>query len=386
MIYNDALWEKSGHLENFRDDMFKVSSAKRKVQKGSEDGEGLNAGVRSEEEEEGKYSLKPMNCPGHCLLYKTRGHSYADLPLRFAEFAPLHRDEIRSALTGLTRVRRFHQDDAHIFCRGDQIFTEISSTLSMLETVYHALGFPDYKFVLSTRPENYMGSLEDWEKAEEVLKRSLDNTSRVWGIDEGDGAFYGPKIDVLLQDWQGRQHQTATIQLDFQLPQKFELSYDVAPDGTTGGVSKETPVIIHRAIFGSLERFMALLIEKYENRWPFWLSPRQVKIIPVTNKPEIITFAKRTRDILSGVKTGERIQAMGKRTFFVDLEERNLGLNKSIREAKSAGYNVIVVIGEDEVRSGKVRWDVWEREYVKKGMDGAEEVYQKLVQMEAEYQ
>ncbi|KAK6344809.1 hypothetical protein TWF718_006763 [Orbilia javanica] len=374
-IYNDELWEKSGHLENFRDDMFKVFSGKK------------SRGVEGEgEEAEGMYSLKPMNCPGHCLLYKVKGHTYADLPLRFAEFAPLHRDEIRSALTGLTRVRRFHQDDAHIFCRRDQISAEISSTLSMLETVYSVFGLSNYKFVLSTRPEKYMGTLSDWDKAEEALKGSLDATGRKWTVNEGDGAFYGPKIDVILVDYQGKEHQTATVQLDFQLPQKFELSYD-GPGGEGEGI-KETPVIIHRAIFGSLERFMALLIEKFEKRWPFWMSPRQVKVIPVTHQtPEIMEFAKKTRDVLAGVETGGKRQVMGKRTFFVDLESRNLGLNKAIREAKSAGYNVIVVVGHSEVGSGEVGWDVWEGgKYVKKEAEGLEEVYRKLVQMEAEYQ
>ncbi|KAF3167715.1 hypothetical protein TWF751_008088 [Orbilia oligospora] len=403
-IFNDALWEKSGHLENFRDDMFRVFSGKRGVvrrknleEEGGEGvGVGLNAGVKEEGEEEGMYSLKPMNCPGHCLLYKVKGHGYADLPLRFAEFAPLHRDEIRSALTGLTRVRRFHQDDAHIFCRHDQIPAEISSTLSMIETVYSVFGLQNYKFLLSTRPEKYMGSLSDWERAEEALKMSLEATGRKWTVNEGDGAFYGPKIDVILVDFQGKEHQTATVQLDFQLPQKFELSYDAAGAGSEdnsgggsgGGGVKETPVIIHRAIFGSLERFMALLIEKYEKRWPFWMSPRQVKVIPVHQKNENIrNFAERTRDVLAGVVKGDKRQVMGKRTFYVDLEERNLGLNKSIREAKAAGYNVIVVIGESEVGSGVVGWDVWEGgKYVKKEAEGVEGVYQKLVQMEAEYQ
>ncbi|KAF3122307.1 hypothetical protein TWF703_001453 [Orbilia oligospora] len=396
-IFNDALWEKSGHLENFRDDMFRVFSGKRGVvrrknleeERGEGVGVGLNAGVKGEGEEEGMYSLKPMNCPGHCLLYKVKGHGYADLPLRFAEFAPLHR-------YGLTRVRRFHQDDAHIFCRHDQIPAEISSTLSMIETVYSVFGLQNYKFLLSTRPEKYMGSLSDWERAEEALKMSLEATGRKWTVNEGDGAFYGPKIDVILVDFQGKEHQTATVQLDFQLPQKFELSYDAAGAGSEdnsgggsgGGGVRETPVIIHRAIFGSLERFMALLIEKYEKRWPFWMSPRQVKVIPVHQKNESIrNFAERTRDVLAGVVKGDKRQVMGKRTFYVDLEERNLGLNKSIREAKAAGYNVIVVIGESEVGSGEVGWDVWEGgKYVKKEAEGVEGVYQKLVQMEAEYQ
>ncbi|KAK6522797.1 hypothetical protein TWF281_002231 [Arthrobotrys megalospora] len=317
-IYNDALWEKSGHLENFRDDMFKVSSAKKKQhvhQQNEGEGEGLNAGKEGGEAEggeEGMYSLKPMNCPGHCLLYKVEGHTYADLPLRFAEFAPLHRDEIRSALTGLTRVRRFHQDDAHIFCRPDQISTEISSTLSMIDTVYSVFGLSNYKFVLSTRPENYMGNLSDWEKAEEALQNNLNASGKNWTINEGDGAFYGPKIDIILTDSQGKEHQTATVQLDFQLPQKFELSYD-SSDGTGG--TKETPVIIHRAIFGSLERFMALLIEKYQKRWPFWMSPRQVKVIPVTRSENVLQFAEKTRDVLAGVVKGDRRQVLGEEDF-----------------------------------------------------------------------
>ncbi|KAK6340234.1 hypothetical protein TWF730_001999 [Orbilia blumenaviensis] len=400
-IYSDSLWQKSGHLENFREDMFRVVSAKKENKKKHEDLShgGLNAGVEEEE-----YSLKPMNCPGHCLLYKVRGHGYHDLPLRFAEFAPLHRDEIRSALTGLTRVRRFHQDDAHIFCRRDQVSTEISSTLSMLETVYTVFGLTNYKFVLSTRPDKYMGTLSDWEEAEKALKASLDESGKVWSVNEGDGAFYGPKIDVILMDKMGKEHQTATVQLDFQLPLKFELSYDgagAAAAGDDGAVTtttttttgtKETPVIIHRAIFGSLERFMALLIEKFEKRWPFWMSPRQVKVIPVTRTDEIMKFARQTRDILAGVGNNnnnsdkKRRQVMGKRTFFVDLEERNLGLNKALREAKSVGYNVIVVIGESEAGSGEVGWDVWEDgKYVKMPKEGVEGVYQRLVEMEGEY-
>ncbi|KAK6496788.1 hypothetical protein TWF481_001776 [Arthrobotrys musiformis] len=367
-VFSDELWEKSGHMQNFREDMFRVSSGKK-------DGD------------EGGYSLKPMNCPGHCLLYKVRTHGWADLPLRFAEFAPLHRDEIRSALTGLTRVRRFHQDDAHIFCRRDQIAAEISATLSMIETVYSVFSLSNYKFLLSTRPEKYMGSLSDWDAAEEALKTSLDATGRDWKINEGDGAFYGPKIDVILVDGQGKEHQTATVQLDFQLPQKFELTYDSSINNQGAGGKEETPVIIHRAIFGSLERFMALLIEKYQKRWPFWMSPRQVKVIPVANTPQILSFAEKTRDVLAGVVKGEKRQVMGKRTFFVDLEERNLGLNKAIREAKSAGYNVIVVIGQNEVDGGEVGWDVWEGGgYVKKTAEGVEGVYQKLVRMEEEYQ
>ncbi|EPS42564.1 hypothetical protein H072_3484 [Dactylellina haptotyla CBS 200.50] len=392
-IYKDKLWEQSGHLKNFRDDMFKVISAKKTAAAAAEAGHDKDKA--NEELEE--YSLKPMNCPGHCLLYKMRGHGHHELPLRFAEFAPLHRDEIRSALTGLTRVRRFHQDDAHIFCRHDQIAQEIAATLSMIETVYSVFSLQNYKFVLSTRPDNYMGTIDEWTAAEESLKQCLDASGKSWTLNEGDGAFYGPKIDIILTDSAGKEHQTATVQLDFQLPHNFELKYDASEAGRT-----ETPVIIHRAVFGSLERFMALLIEKFEKRWPFWISPRQVKVIPVNGSDEVMRFAKQVRDTLAGVqqqqpggtnttKDGEgkrRRQALGKRTFFVDLEENDrAGLSKKIRMAKSDGYNILIIVGNKEVESGKFAYEIWRggRYVEEKELSSVEEFYGTLVEMESEY-
>ncbi|KAF3921665.1 hypothetical protein AA313_de0210440 [Arthrobotrys entomopaga] len=413
MIYKDKLWEQSGHLKNFRDDMFKVISGKKhqhqhqhqhqqQEEKEFEGGMGMTEGS-SGEEGEGEYSLKPMNCPGHCLLYKMRSHGYTELPIRFAEFASLHRDEVRSALTGLTRVRRFHQDDAHIFCRPDQIAQEISSTLEMIDTVYSTFSLSRYKFVLSTRPENYIGTVEEWDEAEEALKGCLGKSGKEWTLNPGDGAFYGPKIDIILTDSTGKEHQTATVQLDFQLPRNFELGYQTSESGV---IAK--PVIIHRAVFGSLERFMALLIERYGKRWPFWISPRQVAIVPVNASDEVMEYVKKVRERLAGVSdsfvvVGEesgnvpdvgdrnmRRQELGKRTFVVDVEASGLG--KGLRVAKEKGYNVIVVVGNNEVKTGTVTYDYW-----RGGSGGAyakgktsmkatvDELYELLVKMEREY-
>ncbi|KAK6539324.1 hypothetical protein TWF694_009557 [Orbilia ellipsospora] len=384
MIYKDKLWEQSGHLKNFRDDMFKVISGKKQPQ---------NATSTETEGDAEEYSLKPMNCPGHCLLYKMRNHGYTELPIRFAEFASLHRDEIKSALTGLTRVRRFHQDDAHIFCRPDQIAQEISSTLEMIDTVYSTFALTSYKFVLSTRPANFIGTVEEWDEAETALKWSLEKSNKEWSLNPGDGAFYGPKIDIILTDSTGKEHQTATVQLDFQLPQNFELGYQTAESGVLA-----KPVIIHRAVFGSLERFMALLIERYGKRWPFWISPRQVAIVPVNSSEEIMQYVREVRERLAGVgdsfcvpqegDVGMRRQELGKRTFVVDVEPAGVG--KGLKLAKEKGYNVVLVIGNNEAKTGTVTCDIWRGG--KSGMYAraetpikVEELYELLVKMEREY-
>ena len=206
IIYKKSLWEKSGHWQNYAEDMFSVEGRDKK----------------GEEEEE--MGLKPMNCPGHCLLYSTDIKSYRDLPVRLADFSALHRNEISGSLTGLTRVRRFHQDDAHIFCRPDQILSEIEQTLKFVSMVYETFGLGPYKLLLSTRPkDSFIGSIEEWDRAEAQLTTALNNIGGEWAVNEGDGAFYGPKIDIVLKDSNGKEHQTATIQLDFQLPQRFDL-------------------------------------------------------------------------------------------------------------------------------------------------------------------
>ena len=210
-----------------------------------------------------------MNCPGHCLIFDHRPRPYKELPLRMADFGVLHRNELSGALTGLTRVRRFQQDDAHIFCRPDQIKAEMAGCLDFLKHVYGIFGF-SYQLRLSTRPEKFIGDIEVWDKAEKDLSESLDSLGVPWKLNPGDGAFYGPKIDITLMDALRRQHQCATIQLDFNLPKRFNLAF-IDDKG-----EKQHPVMIHRAILGSVERMIAVLTESYGGKWPFWLSPRQV--------------------------------------------------------------------------------------------------------------
>jgi threonyl-tRNA synthetase len=244
------------------------------------------------EVEKSQWALKPMNCPSHCLIFGHRERSYRELPIRMADFGVLHRNEASGALTGLTRVRRFQQDDTHIFCAQDQISSELAGLFDFLKAVYTKFGF-SFKFKLSTRPEKFLGQIAEWDRAEAQLTEALDIFSGKdkWELNPGDGAFYGPKIDITISDALRRDFQCATIQLDFQLPQRFQLEYMTA-DAANVDTSLERkegapkpgfarPVMIHRAIYGSLERFIAILTEHTAGRWPFWLSPRQVLIIPV---------------------------------------------------------------------------------------------------------
>merc|ERR1719216_515018 len=241
-IYNSKLWQTSGHWDHYSDNMFKIDIEKE------------------------KFGLKPMNCPGHALIFDHRIRSWRELPLRLADFGVLHRNELSGALTGLTRVRRFQQDDAHIFCMPEQIKEEIKGALDFLSTVYKTFGFT-YTLKLSTRPEKFLGEIETWDKAEKMMEDSLNQSGLKWSLNPADGAFYGPKIDITLKDALNRQHQCATIQLDFQLPKKFNLEY-VDDKG-----EKQHPVMIHRAILGSVERMIAVLTENFGGKWPFWLSP-----------------------------------------------------------------------------------------------------------------
>ncbi|KAI9842754.1 MAG: hypothetical protein M1837_006937 [Sclerophora amabilis] len=369
-IYKKSLWETSGHWENYKQDMFEVKG------RGA-----LGAADKAEIGEDEEYGLKPMNCPGHCLLFKSQKRGYKELPVRYADFSPLHRNEVSGALSGLTRVRRFHQDDGHIFCRPSQISEEISSTLKFVALVYNTFRLPAFKLVLSTRPEkDFIGTEEEWDRAEEALKGALDKSGREWTLNEGDGAFYGPKIDIVLKDSDGKEHQTATIQLDFQLPQRFDLKYDApAPELEQQGLVPSeqdklhesgpvTPVIIHRAILGSLERFMALLIEHYNRRWPFWLSPRQAIIITVGSKsPEMEKYISQTSLHIRGLgaprvqdeKDSDVLpQPRERPTFLVDIDDSDRSLNKKVSEAKRKNYNVIIVAGKQEMDSENLVLDV----------------------------
>ena len=330
-------------------------------------GRGATKGSQEKQSEIGedeKFGLKPMNCPGHCLLYKSQKRSYRDLPIRYADFSPLHRNEISGALSGLTRGRRFHQDDGHIFCRPSQIGDEINKTLAFVEMVYTTLGMGPYRLVLSTRPEQkFIGDVKEWDTAEIQLKEALDKSGRQWEINPGDGAFYGPKIDIILKDNDNYEHQTATIQLDFQLPQRFGLTYQ-AP-GATGdvkGVSMndpellEKPVIIHRAILGSLERFMALLIEHREGYWPFWLSPRQAIILTVEEETDQINYATEIASKLSGTHydTGQTPRPLSAQTYLIDTDFSRRSISKRIIEAKKKRYNLICVIGRKEAANKSI--------------------------------
>ncbi|VVT53527.1 uncharacterized protein SAPINGB_P003618 [Magnusiomyces paraingens] len=318
-MYNSKLWMTSGHWENYKENMFTM------------------------EVEKDTFGLKPMNCPGHCLMFKARERSYRELPWRVADFGVIHRNEFSGALSGLTRVRRFQQDDAHIFCRQDQIETEIIGVFDFLQKVYGIFGF-EFKMELSTRPEKYVGDIETWNDAEAKLTNALNSFGRKWEINPGDGAFYGPKIDIMISDALKRWHQCATIQLDFQLPRRFELEYRAA-DGTD---SKETdvdgryvnPVMIHRAIYGSFERMIGILTEHFFGKWPFWLSPRQVLVIPVGVK--FNDYAQKVRDTLWDAG------------FFADTDLGPNTLQKKVRTGQLQQYNFIFIVGDEEEKSQSV--------------------------------
>ncbi|EEB19847.1 Threonyl-tRNA synthetase, cytoplasmic, putative [Pediculus humanus corporis] len=309
-IYNVKLWETSGHWQHYAENMF------------------------SFELEKETYALKPMNCPGHCLIFDNRNRSWRELPLRMADFGVLHRNEFSGALSGLTRVRRFQQDDAHIFCTVNQIKSEISGALEFLKNVYGVFGFT-FQLRLSTRPEKYLGEINVWDQAEKQLTESLDEFGFPWKLNPGDGAFYGPKIDITILDALKRAHQCATIQLDFQLPIRFNLNYI----GESG--DKIRPVIIHRAILGSVERMIAILTESYGGKWPFWLSPRQSIVIPV-GLP-FYEYAKKVKDDIFNAG------------FSCDFDDdEGDTMNKKIRNAQLAQYNFIFVVGEKEKNAGTV--------------------------------
>ncbi|KAI9533243.1 hypothetical protein NQZ68_025637 [Dissostichus eleginoides] len=310
-LYSTALWERSGHWEHYSEHMFTVTS------EGSQ-----------------TYALKPMNCPAHCLMFEQRVRSWRELPLRWADFGALHRNELSGALGGLTRVRRFCQDDAHIFCTPDQLEEEIVACLDFVRSVYQVFGF-SFHCLLSTRPTPCLGEPEQWDNAEQQLERSLQHFGERWELNPGDGAFYGPKIDILIKDAIGRQHQCATIQLDFQLPIRFDLQYV----GTDGQLHR--PVMIHRAVLGSLERMIAILAENFGGRWPLWLSPAQVMVIPVGGNSE--SYSKQV------------VRQLREAGFMADLnDDQGATLNKKIRSAQLAQYNYIFVLGDKESESGTV--------------------------------
>lgn len=309
-LMTKELWEISGHWSNYRHNMF------------------------TSQIEEREYAIKPMNCPGGMLFYRTHMHSYRELPLRVAEIGNVHRYEASGALSGLFRVRSFHQDDAHIFMTQGDIQQEILGVLKLAEEIYSTFGLP-YRLELSTKPEkNTIGSDEDWEIATKGLKGALDTAGREYRINEGDGAFYGPKIDFHIRDALDRTWQCGTIQLDMALPEKFQLEY-VDQDGT-----RKRPVMIHRALFGSIERFFGILIEHFCGRFPLWLSPSQVTILTVADRHE--PFA---RQVAAKIK---------KAGFHVSVDSSSESVSKKVRNAQLSQINYILTIGDKEVELGNV--------------------------------
>ncbi|ETW00168.1 threonine-tRNA ligase, variant [Aphanomyces invadans] len=345
LMFKQELWETSGHFENYKDDMYLVTPGMDHHHHDDAHGHSCGqdksvSGAAVDATHSGGavaevFGLKPMNCPGHCIMFKeSKVYSYRELPIRFADFSALHRNEASGALTGLTRVRRFHQDDAHIFCRPDQVQSEIQSCLGFIQHVYGVFGF-DFKLRLSTRPASFMGDVALWDTAEAQLQTALDSFDMPWTLNAGDGAFYRPKIDIAVFDALKREHQCGTIQLDFQLPLRFGLKYD----GNDG--KEHTPIIIHRAVLGSIERMMAILIEHTGGKWPLWLNPRQVAVLPVTD--DQLEYANHVHSTLHNDAK-----------LYVDVLSGGKTLNKRIRDAQVAGYNYILVVGTNEVQSGQV--------------------------------
>eukprot|EP00922_Rhytidocystis_sp_ex-Travisia-forbesii_P039365 GHVS01058540.1.p1 GENE.GHVS01058540.1~~GHVS01058540.1.p1 ORF type:complete len:578 (+),score=49.20 GHVS01058540.1:40-1734(+) len=342
-IFSCDLWKTSGHYQNYKENMYLF-------------------------EVEGKeWGLKPMNCPGHCCMFKHMNPSYKQLPIRLADFGVLHRNEMTGSLSGLTRVRRFQQDDAHIFCTAEQIKAEVLAALEFLFFVYGRFGF-EYELQLSTMPKKALGSKEQWDVAEKALEEALNETGKKWTLNPGDGAFYGPKVDIRLWDALKRSHQCGTVQLDFQLPLRFNLQYRtqdeaIADESSTKRGAADAahcenptdslsfkeghirpgcarPVMIHRAILGSIERMVAVLIEHTAGKFPFWLSPRQAIVLPISDKHN--EYAQWVEKTLTNFG------------YDVGIDMSSNTINKKIREAQIHQWNYMLVVGEQESNSGTV--------------------------------
>ena len=309
MILNEELWHRSGHWDHYKENMYTTKI------------------------DDTDYGIKPMNCPGGMLVYKNSMHSYRDLPIRAGELGLVHRHEKSGELNGLFRVRCFTQDDAHIFCLPSQIEEEISNVIKLIDEVYSIFGF-EYEIELSTRPEDSMGSDEQWEMAEGALKKVLKDLNMKYELNEGDGAFYGPKIDFHIKDCLGRSWQCGTIQLDFQMPERFDLTY-IGEDG-----EKHRPVMLHRVIFGSIERFIGILIEQYAGAFPTWLAPVQVKILTIADRH--VDYAKKL------------MKEMSSKGIRVELDDREEKMGYKIREAQLQKVPYMLIIGDKEVEENKV--------------------------------
>ena len=308
-IMSRTLWENSGHWDHYKDNMYTTLI------------------------DDMDFCIKPMNCPGGILVYKRKPHSYRDLPIRMGELGVVHRHELSGALHGLMRVRCFTQDDAHIFCTPDQLMDEIFGVINLIDSVYKVFGFK-YDLELSTRPEDSMGSDEDWEAATNALRQALDSLDRPYKINEGDGAFYGPKIDFHLHDCIGRTWQCGTSQVDFQMPERFDITY-MGADG-----EKHRPIMLHRVAFGSIERFIGILIEQFAGAFPLWLAPVQVEVIPVSERH--LEYAAKVRDQM--VAAGLRCE----------LDTRNEKMGYKIREAQMMKIPYMLVVGDKEIENNSV--------------------------------
>jgi len=309
LIMNEALWRRSGHWDHFKDNMYFT------------------------QKEDVNFAVKPMNCPGHIIIFKRKPVSYRDLPMRIFEFGKVHRYERSGVLHGLLRVRAFTQDDAHVFCTEEQIEEEVKGIIDLIDTIYEQFGFT-YRAELCTMPEDHMGDEETWNKATEALKNALDKIGLDYRISEGEGAFYGPKIDFHVKDSIGREWQCATVQLDFLMPERFDVNY-IGPDG-----KEKRVVMIHRAIYGSLERFFGILIEHYAGAFPTWLSPVQVVVIPISDKHK--EFAEKVHEDMK--RRGIRSQ----------LDDRRETISYRIREAQMNKVPYMLIVGDREIRENKV--------------------------------
>jgi threonyl-tRNA synthetase len=310
-VLDEGLWHRSGHWDNYKDDMYFM------------------------EDDDRRYALRPMNCPGACLVYSSDRHSYRELPLRLAEFGRVSRNEREGVLHGLLRVRAFTQDDAHVYCTEEQIGEEVASICEAIDELYSRFGFDDVHVELSTRPEKSMGTEEQWAKAEAALAEALESQGREYSLNPGDGAFYGPKIDFHITDALGRSWQCGTCQLDFQMPERFDLYYTGADD------SAHRPVMIHRALLGSMERFAGILIEHYAGRFPTWLAPVQAIVLPISD---------RHNDY--GRRAFEQLRELGVR---VAVDDRSESIGRKIRDASTIGrYPYMLVVGDREEENGAV--------------------------------
>lgn len=306
-MMNKRMWEESGHWDHYKDNMYFTQV------------------------DETEYALKPMNCPGHMLIFKSGLRSYRELPIRLAEFGQVHRHEYSGALSGMMRVRTFCQDDAHLFVRPDQIEEEIAGVIDLIDYMYGIFGF-SYRIELSTRPEDSMGSDELWEQAEQSLRSVLERRGIEYRLNEGDGAFYGPKIDFHILDALKRSWQCGTIQLDFQMPEKFGLSY-------VGEYNqKHRPVIIHRAVYGSIDRFIGILTEHYSGAFPLWLAPVQAKVVPVSEHD--LDYAYQVK------------QSLANEGIRVEVSAKNEKLGYKIREAELEKVPYVLVVGKSEQEAG----------------------------------